>query len=260
MIYENLRVEKRERVLEVTVDRPEKLNALDDRTIEELLEIFGTMEKSPEVGAAILTGAGEKSFIAGADIAELGKLDPRGAKGWAEKGQKLVRLIEAAPVPVLAAVNGYALGGGCEVAMACAIRIASENARFGQPEVSLGILPGYGGTQRLVRLAGRGRALEMLLTGDMIDAEEAYRIGLVNRVVPLAKLIDEVRRLAARILSRAPQAIRYCLEAVRSGVEHGLEAGLRQEAALFALAFATEDMREGTRAFLEKRQPRFSGK
>lgn len=260
MAAASLVVDAREGIATVTVNRPEKLNALNDAVLVELTEAFLLLQADPSVRAVILTGAGEKAFIAGADIGVLSALDPRAARENALRGQALTTLIENLGKPVLAAINGYALGGGAELALACTIRIAAEGARIGQPEVKLGIICGYGGTQRLPRLVGKGRALELLLTGEPVDALEAWRIGLVNRVVKKEALLDEARALAARILAVAPLAAQYSLEAVQRGLEGGLAEGLKLEADLFALCFSSEDMKEGTSAFLEKRPPRFKGR
>ncbi len=259
-MYENILVDRDERVVTVTVNRPEKLNALNQATLAELTVAFAVIAADPETRGVILTGAGEKAFVAGADISELRKLGAVEAREHALSGQALCRTIETLGKPVVAAIRGFALGGGCELAMACTVRIAGEKARFGQPEVKLGVIPGFGGTQRLGRLVGRGIALELLLTGEMIDAAEAYRIGLVNRVVPGDQVMEEARSLLGSMLDRAPLAIRYVLEATHHGLEMSLEDGLALEASLFGVTFATEDKDEGTAAFLEKRAPRFRGK
>ncbi len=260
MPYENLLYEKRNQIAYITINRPKVLNALNRRTIEELDACVAEVVADADVRVAILTGAGEKSFVAGADINELAQLSPVAGRDYGLYGQEVFNRIERAPKPFIAAVNGYALGGGCELAMACALRIASENARLGQPEVKLGIIPGYGGTQRLARLVGKGRALQLVLSGEPITAEEAYRIGLVNQVVPLADLIPSCEALAQKIAANAPLAIRFCLEAVNRGLEMSQAEGLFLEATLFSLCCATEDMKEGTRAFLEKRPPNFLGR
>jgi enoyl-CoA hydratase len=244
----------------VTVNRPDKLNALSGAVILELRDAFERIAGAPELRAAIVTGAGEKAFVAGADIAELEKLSPSEARDFAVRGQRVFRLLETSGKPSVAAVNGYALGGGLELAMACTVRFASENARLGQPEVKLGIVPGYGGTQRLPRLVGRGRALEMLLSGEPVTAADAHRIGLVNAVVPQAELLAYSRAWLAKVLANGPLAVALAMEAVDAGLEAGLEEGLRLEAAAFGLSAATEDRREGTRAFLEKRRPVFAGR
>ncbi len=260
MAYETLIVEKKENIAIVTINRPKVLNALNATVIDELERCFKELQQDPEVGAVILTGAGDKAFVAGADITGLVELNPLEGKRFAERGQAVFNLIENLGKPVIAAINGYALGGGCELAMACTIRIASEKAKLGQPEVNLGIIPGYGGTQRLPRLIGKGRAMELILTGRMVDAQEAYQIGLVNKVVPHDKLMDEAIEMAKTILSKGPLAVKYAMEAVNRGLEVSLEEGLRIEADLFGICCATEDKVEGTKAFLEKRKPNFQGK
>jgi enoyl-CoA hydratase len=257
MNYENLLYEVKDRLARVTVNRPKVLNALNDKTVGELIDVFLKIKADDSVGAVILTGGGEKSFIAGADISEIARHTPATGKEMALKGQMCLNIIENLGKPVIAALNGFALGGGCEIAMACTIRIAADTARIGSPEINLGVIPGYGGTQRLPRLIGKGRAHEMVLTGDMIDAAEAYRIGLVNKIVPAASLMEEAEKLARKILSKSTPVVRLALEAVNRGVEVGLLEGLNLEANLFALTFATEDMKEGTKAFLEKRKPNF---
>lgn len=244
----------------VTIARPDKLNALSIAVIEELRDAFGRIGSDPAIRGAIVTGAGEKAFVAGADIEELAALSPAEARAFARRGQETFRLLETSGKPTVAAINGYALGGGLELAMACAVRFASENARLGQPEVKLGIIPGYGGTQRLPRLVGRGRALEMLLSGEPVTAAEAHRIGLVNAVVPQSNLLAHSRDWLARATANGPLALGLVLEAVDAGLDGPLDEGLRYEAAAFAVSAATEDRREGTRAFLEKRKPVFAGK
>lgn len=252
-------VEKADRIAWVTLNRPEKLNALNNEVLEELEGIFADLEQDAEVGVVVLTGAGEKAFVAGADIAELRTLDTAGARVQALRGQAVYQRIESLPKPVIAAVNGFALGGGCELALACHIRIASETARFGLPEVSLGLIPGYGGTQRLPRLVGKGVALDMILSGDMVPAADALRMGLVSRVVPAADLKAAATKLAKTILSRGPLALRSALAAVNEGIEMPQDQGLQYEAAMFGLLAATQDMQEGTGAFLEKRPAAFKG-
>jgi enoyl-CoA hydratase len=244
----------------VTVNRPEKLNALSAALIAELGDAFGRVAADARVRAVVLTGAGEKAFVAGADIGEVAALSPYDARAFALRGQAVFRQLETCGKPSVAAVNGFALGGGLELAMACTVRFASENAKLGQPEVKLGIVPGYGGTQRLPRLVGRGRALELLLAGDPIPAAEAYRIGLVNAVIPRAELLDYCRAWLGKVLANGPLALGLVLDAVDTGLECGLAEGLRFEAAAFGIAAATEDAREGTRAFLEKRRAAFTGK
>ena len=260
MTYETILYEKRNGIGYVTINRPEKLNALNRKVIAELDECFGGIQSDDEVRVVILTGAGEKAFVAGADIGELAALTSLESRETSARGQLVLDRIENLGKPVIAALNGYALGGGCELAMACALRIASENARLGQPEVKLGIIPGYGGTQRLARLIGRGRALELILTGDPVSAQEAYRLGLVNAVVPLAELIPSCEALARKIAANAPLAIKFALEAVQHGLQMTLDEGQFLEANLFGLCCTTEDMKEGTRAFLEKRPAQFKGK
>jgi enoyl-CoA hydratase len=244
----------------LTVNRPEKLNALSGAVIGELADAFGRVANDPAIRAAILTGAGEKAFVAGADIGELAALSPYDARGFALRGQAVLRQLETCGKPSVAAVNGFALGGGLELAMACTVRFASEDARLGQPEVKLGIIPGYGGTQRLPRLVGRGRAMELLLAGDPIPAAEAYRIGLVNAVMPREELLDYCRAWLGKVLGNGPLALGLVMDAVDTGLESGLEEGLRFEAAAFGVSAATEDSKEGTRAFLEKRRAAFTGK
>ena len=244
----------------VTVNRPDKLNALSGAVVAELKDAFERIARDRRIRAAILTGSGDKAFVAGADINELAALSPMEAREWALRGQQTFRIIEASPRPTVAAVNGYALGGGLELAMACTVRFASENAMLGQPEVKLGIIPGYGGTQRLPRLVGRGRALEMLLAGEPVTAAEAHRIGLVNAVVPQAELLDYSRAWLGKVLANGPLALGLVIEAVDVGLDAGLEQGLHLEAVAFGISAATEDCREGLRAFLEKRRPVFAGK
>jgi len=260
MSWNTLRVEDRDAVRTITVNRPEKLNALNRTVFTELGEAVAAAAADVGVRVIVLTGAGEKAFVAGADIAEFVGFSAATARDLAVRGQALFASIEALSKPVIAAVNGFALGGGCELAMACHLRIASSNARFGQPEVKLGLIPGYGGTQRLPRLIGRGRALELLLTGRMIDAQTAMAWGLVNAVVEPAELVPTVRKLAAEILAVSPAATARCLEAVRSGGDLPIERGLEVEALLFGMCAASEDMHEGVAAFLEKRPPSFSGR
>jgi enoyl-CoA hydratase len=257
--FENLLVERDGAVAVLTVNRPKVLNALNTRTIDELRRAILELKHDEGVRAVVLTGAGEKSFIAGADINELATHTPVAGREHAISGQHVFDLIEHMGKPVIAAINGYALGGGCELAMACTIRLAADTAKLGQPEINLGIIPGYAGTQRLARLIGRGRALELLLTGDQIPAQEAHRLGLVNRVVPAADLMAEAKKLAATLASKAPVAIRYILEAVHKGLEMPFPQAQNYEATLFGLVASTDDMREGTKAFLEKRKAEFKG-
>ncbi len=258
--FENLRYEKRDQVAFITIARPKVLNALDSQSVQELSRAMQLVRDDMDVRIAILTGEGEKAFVAGADINELALLDAVEAAAVAKRTQAVFSLIENCGKPVLAAVNGFALGGGCELALACTMRIASENARFGQPEIKLGLIPGFGGTQRLPRAVGKGRALQMLLTGEMIGAEEALRIGLVNAVLPAPELLPYTEALAKKIIANAPLAARYCLDAVNHGLSMTLEAGLAYESALFGLCFSTADKNEGTQAFLEKRAPQFKGR
>lgn len=259
MPYTNLTFEISGRVATIAINRPDKLNALNDSVIAELDEAIGQVESDTAIGGAILTGTGTKAFVAGADIAELSAQGPFDGKERALRGQAVFRRFERSKKPVIAAVNGFALGGGCELAMACHIRIASESAKFGQPEVKLGICPGYGGSVRLPRLVGKGRALELLLTGDMIDSAEAYRIGLVNRVVPADRLMDEARTMLETILANGPLAVGLCIEAVDTALEIPLDDGLLLEANYFGLLASTADMKEGMSAFLGKRKPGFRG-
>lgn len=260
MSYETLLYEIRAGIGHVTINRPQKLNALNRKAIQELTGCFKEILEVAEVRGVILTGAGEKAFVAGADINELSALSPAGARETSLQGQALMNMVENLRKPVVAAVNGFALGGGCELAMACTIRIASENARFGLPEVKLGLVPGYGGTQRLPRLVGKGPALKMILTGEPISAQEAWQIGLANHVVSLSELIPTAEKMVQRIAANGPVAIRYALEAVNRGMEMPASEGELLEASLFGLCFATSDMKEGTQAFIEKRPPRFTGK
>jgi enoyl-CoA hydratase len=257
---ENILFEKKNAIAYVTVNRPKVLNALNMATMEELRSAFHAIKQDAEVRAVIFTGAGEKAFIAGADIGELTKNDALAAKEYTHRGQSVLNLIENCGKPVIACINGFALGGGCEIAMACTMRLASENAKFGQPEVKLGIIPGYGGTQRLPRLVGKGRAMQLVLAGEMISAQEAYRIGLVNEVIAPAELISRAEGIAQKIIANAPLAVQWAMEAVNKGMEMTLSEGLYLEATLFALCCATEDKKEGTSAFLEKRVARFKGK
>ena len=258
--FENLLFEKKGAVAIVTVNRPKVLNALNMATMEELRKVFHQLKQDREVRVVLLTGAGEKAFIAGADINELAQQDPVQAKEYTHRGQSVLNLIENLGKPVIACINGFALGGGCEIAMACTMRLASENAKFGQPEVKLGIIPGYGGTQRLPRLVGKGRAQQLVLTGEMITAQEANRIGLVNEVMPAGELLARAEAIAGKIVANAPLACQYAMEAVNRGMEMTLDEGLFLEATLFAVSCATEDKKEGTTAFLEKRAANFKGK
>jgi enoyl-CoA hydratase len=260
MNFQNILFEKKNAIAYVTVSRPKVLNALNMTTMEELRAAFHEIKNDPTIRVVILTGSGEKAFIAGADIGELAQNDPVSAKEYTHRGQSVLNLIENMGKPVIACINGFALGGGCEVAMACTMRLASENAKLGQPEVKLGVIPGYGGTQRLPRLVGKGIAMQLLLTGEMITAQEAYRIGLVNEVTAPADLIPRAEAIAQRIIANGPLAVQYTMEAVNKGMEAPLAEGLYIEAALFGVAAATEDKKEGTAAFLEKRPAQFKGK
>lgn len=255
----NVRYELRDGVAFVTVDRPKALNALNDATHDDLHTAFSAVRDDDTVRAAVLTGEGEKAFVAGADITELADMSPLQAKAASAKGQNVFSTIERCGKPVVAAINGFALGGGLELALACHVRVASDTARLGLPEVTLGLIPGYGGTQRLARLIGMGRALTMTLTGDMIDAETAERYGLVHRVVPAGELLGLAEKLARKIASRGPVAVRLAAEAIIDGAGMDLDDGLRLEQDLFGLVFSSEDMREGTQAFLEKRKADFKG-
>jgi enoyl-CoA hydratase len=258
--YENILREDRDGIAFVTVNRPDKLNALNNATIGELLHCFDALAVDERVRAVILTGAGEKAFVAGADISELAQQTAITARPLALRGQRLMNTVEACPKPVVAAVNGYALGGGCELALAAHFRTAAENAQFGLPEVTLGIIPGYGGTQRLPRIVGKGRALELILTAQRVSAEEALRIGLVNKVYPQAQLLAETEKTVRRILAVGPVAVRFALDAVNHGSDMPLRDGLNFEATFFGLLAGTEDCREGMKAFLEKRPAQFAGK
>jgi enoyl-CoA hydratase len=259
MTYQFLKLDVADRIATITVNRPDKLNALNDATMAELGRAVEHTRADEGIGGVIVTGAG-RAFVAGADISELREKSATDAYALARRGQEVFRRIETSPKPTIAAVNGFALGGGCELAMACHIRIASEGAKFGQPEVKLGVIPGYGGTQRLTRLIGRGRALQLLLTGEMVDAAEAYRLGLVNRVVPAAEsVVDAARAMLQAMLVNGPLALAHCIDAVNRGAEISMDEALALEAAAFGLLTSTEDMREGTSAFLEKRAPKFHG-
>lgn len=260
MTFENLLVERDGAVALVTINRPAKLNALNTLTLAELGHAMAALGADANVRAVVLTGAGEKAFVAGADIGELAAQTPAHGKDHAAAGQRVFSAIEHLGKPVVAALNGFTLGGGCELAMACTMRIAADTARLGQPEVNLGLIPGFAGSQRLPRLVGRGIALELLLTGDMISAARAYEIGLVNKVVPAADLRAEAMKLAAMLASKAPLAVRYILEAVQHGAEMSLADAQHLEATLFGLISSTDDMKEGTRAFLEKRQAAWTGR
>ncbi|MBM4171436.1 MAG: enoyl-CoA hydratase [Ignavibacteria bacterium] len=260
MDFKNILFEVKNKIGFVTINRPDKLNALNNETLDELYYCFSAVKNDEEIDVVIITGSGEKAFVAGADISELSKLNSETAKDFSEKGQSIFKLIENLGKPVIAAVNGFALGGGCELAMACSIRYASEKAKFGQPEVNLGIIPGYGGTQRLARIVNTGLAAEIILTGDIIDANEALRIGLVNKVYPSDQLICKAVELAEKISAKGQIAIRLSLDAINKTDQLNLENGLSFEAKLFGDCCGTQDFKEGTSAFLEKRKPNFTGK
>jgi len=258
MPYDTITLTVDARLATLTINRPDRLNALSERTIDELGRAIEEVHQREDIGALLLTGAG-RAFVAGADIEELDRHDGRSALGLSQRGQHVFDQFEASPKPVLAAVNGFALGGGCELAMACHVRVASEAARFGQPEVKLGLIPGYGGTRRLPRLVGEGRALQLLLTGEVIDAQEAFRIGLVNRVVPADQLLPVATGMLRQMLANAPLALSHVIDVVTRGQDLEHEDALMIEATAFGLLAATQDKREGTRAFLEKRAAAFRG-
>lgn len=260
MAYENLLFDIKDQIAYITFNRPKVLNALNRRTVEELGDALGKAGDDAAVRVLILTGSGEKSFVAGADINELAQRTPVDGKDFSLFGQEVFHRLETMGKPSIAAINGFALGGGCELALSCTMRIASKNARLGQPEVKLGIIPGYGGSQRLARLCGKGIAHELILTGEMISADEALRIGLVNRIVEPQELISTAEAIAKKIIANAPLAVQLAMDAIERGMEMPQEQGLFLEAALFGLCCATEDMREGTHAFVEKRQAQFKGK
>jgi len=259
MAYENLIVEKRDGIAFIIFNRPKVLNALNRQTTEEFHKVLLDVKHDTTIRVLILTGSGEKAFVAGADINELAQQTPVNGKEFSLYGQSVFHLLETIGKPSICAINGFALGGGCELALSCSIRLASKTAKVGQPEVKLGILPGYGGSQRLARLCGKGVAHELCLTGEMITAEEAQRIGLVNRIYEPAELLPAAEAMAKKIIEKAPLAVKYCMEAIERGVEMPQEEGLFLEATLFGLCCATEDMREGTKAFLEKRAAEFKG-
>ena len=260
MAYENILYEVRDAIGFITFNRPKVLNALNRRTIEELRDALVVARDDAAVRVLILTGAGEKSFVAGADISELAQQTPVNGKEFSLFGQSVFHLLETMGKPSICAINGFALGGGCELALSCSLRIASKTAKLGQPEVKLGIIPGYGGSQRLARLCGKGVAHELCLTGEMITAEEAQRIGLVNRIYEPGELLATAEAMAKKMIANAPIAVKYTMEAIERGVEMAQQEGLFLEATLFGLSCATEDMREGTKAFLEKRPAAFKGK
>jgi enoyl-CoA hydratase/carnithine racemase len=260
LTLENVLYEKKDSIAYVTLNRPKVLNALNKKTWADLRTAFEAARDDAAVRGVILTGAGDKAFIAGADISELATVSAVEAEESSTFGQEVLNLVENLGKPVIAAINGFALGGGCETAMACTIRVASEHAKFGQPEVKLGLIPGGGGTQRMPRLVGKGRALQIILSGEIISAQEAYRIGLVNEVVPAADVITRAEAILKQIFSNAPIAVKYSLEAVNKGLETSVAEGLSLEASLFGLCAGTEDKREGTQAFLQKRAPEFQGR
>jgi enoyl-CoA hydratase len=260
MKSETLLLERDGAVAILTINRPTVLNALNRQVLEDLSHAVNALGADDEVRAIVLTGAGEKAFVAGADINELAAQSPVSGRDLARRGQALFRHIETLGKPVIAAINGFALGGGCELAMSCTLRLAADTAKLGQPEINLGLIPGYGGSQRLPRLVGKDRAMELILTGRHISAEEAFRIGLVTRVVPAAALQGDARQLAQELASKAPVAIRYAMDAVERGLDMPFLEACDYEATLFGLVASTEDMREGTRAFLEKRKPAFAGR
>jgi enoyl-CoA hydratase/carnithine racemase len=260
MAYDNLLLERDGAVAILTINRPKVLNAINAPTLEALRRVALDLKADDSVRSIVLTGAGDRAFVAGADINELAVQTPTGSREHSLKGQHVFDLIESMEKPVIAAINGFALGGGCELAMACTLRIAADTAKLGLPEITLGILPGYAGTQRLSRLVGKGKALELILTGTPIGAEEAARVGLVNRVVPAADLMLEARKLAGHLARQPPVATRYIIDAINRGLDMPFKEACVYEATLFGLAAATDDMREGTRAFLEKRKPEFTGR
>ena len=255
-----LLIETIDAVRTITVNRPDKLNALNSATLDALHEAFDAAAADADVRVVVLSGAGEKAFVAGADISEMNGLTPVEGRDFSLRGQRMMRRVEKMPKPVIAAVNGFALGGGLELAMCCHLRIAGDNAKVGQPEINLGLIPGFGGSQRLLRLAGRAATLELCLTGAPIGAERARELGIVNRVVPAADLQTETLKLASQLANAAPLALRAMLDCVNIGGECGIEEGLEYESAQFGLVFSTDDMREGTTAFLEKRKPAFKGR
>ncbi len=260
MAFDNLLIERDARIAIITINRPKVLNALNAATLDELQQILVELKRDVGTRVVVITGAGERAFVAGADINEVAAQSPTSARDLALSGQQVFDLVENLGKPVIAALNGYALGGGCELALACTLRLAADTASIGQPEIKLGMLPGYAGTQRLPRLIGKGKAMEMILTGAPLGAAEAERIGLVNRVVPAADLVAEARTLAHALAQQAPVAMRYIISAINHGLEMPFAAGCAYEATLFGLVAATDDMREGTRAFLEKRKASFEGR
>jgi enoyl-CoA hydratase len=260
MSYENVTVAKEEGLGIVTINRPKALNALNSATLKELLSAFDEMAQAADVKVVILTGGGDRAFVAGADISEMVNYNPLEAEAFAALGQRLMFRIERLPKPVIAAMHGFTLGGGCEIAMACDIRLASDKLKIGQPEVKLGVLPGFGGTQRLARIVGPGKAKEIIFSGDVYDANEALRTGLVDRVVPFEKLMEETKKLAKTIASRGEVAVRLAKDAINAGMDVDIGTGCMLERKAFSLCFASQDRLEGMKAFLEKREPKFTGK
>jgi len=260
MSFDNLLVQREAGVAVLTVQRPQRLNALDASTLDDIRKALLDVQQDESIRCVIVTGAGDKAFVAGADIAEVSRDTPEGARQRARAGQRAFDLIERLGKPVIAAINGFALGGGCELAMACTLRIAADTAKFGQPEINLGLIPGFAGTQRLPRLVGKAKAMELILTGSLISAADALAIGLVNRVVPAADVMTAARALASELAAKPPIALRYAMDAVNSGLQMPFAEACELEASLFGMATATEDMKEGTRAFLEKRKPEFRGR
>lgn len=260
MSFDNLLVERESGVAVLTVQRPQRLNALDASTLDEIRRAVLDFQQDSSIRCVIVTGSGDKAFVAGADINEFARNTPEEARQRARRGQHVFNLIERLGKPVIATVNGFALGGGCELAMACTLRIAADTARFGQPEINLGLIPGFGGTQRLARLVGKAKAMELILTGNPLSASDALAIGLINRVVPAADLMSHARTLAAELATKPPIALRYAMEAINKGLEMPFGEACDLEAALFGMVTTTDDMREGTKAFLEKRKPEFTGK
>jgi enoyl-CoA hydratase len=260
MAYENIVFEKKDRIGTITLNRPKVLNALNTATMDELRRVLLEIRRDDDVGVVVITGSGEKAFVAGADIKEFVGLSPETARHFSLSGQHIFRLIEKLGKPVIAAINGFALGGGCELAMACTIRVASEKAKMGQPELNLGLIPGYAGTQRLTRLVGKGIAMELILSGRFVGAQEALKLGLVNKVTSPEELMSTCEEMARAFLSKPPLAVRYAMEAIDEGSQMSLDEGSYLEANMFGLCFSTEDMKEGVGAFLEKREPKFTGK
>ncbi|CFY10325.1 Crotonase superfamily [Syntrophomonas zehnderi OL-4] len=260
MTYENVILDKEDNLATLYINRPKAMNALNRETLLDIKAVLMDVKNDSDVKTLIITGSGEKAFVAGADIAYMHNLSVSEARAFSQLGQDVFRMIELMEKPVIAAINGFALGGGCELAMACDIRLAAEHAVFGQPEVGLGVIPGYGGTQRLARLVGEGRAKELIFTGDTIKTPEAYRIGLVNHVYPGSELMDQAKKLAGKIARQAPLAVGYSKTAVGKGLQVDIDTGIGMESDLFGMCFATEDQKEGMKAFMEKRKPDFKTK